>query len=173
MTKSKRFLAGRTSQSLYYVLQISQAYRLCRFLQHMDLGVCVSRTGGGGQRQAGRKALWGVRTPFSLAEGQPTNREAGCAGQPPAAPSAPGQGQIQGRQPWSCPEAGDLLSGRLGGSQEPGCSSCCHQSTVIHLSSGLTKGFCQLFCFLHRLHLLGPCHGPWFPLRKCSSRVNP
>ena len=173
MTKSERFLAGRTSQSLYYALQISQACRLCHFLQHMDPGVCVSRTWGGGAGAGWQKSSLGVGTPFRLAEGDPTDREADCAGQAPAVPSAPGQGQIQGRQPWSCPEASDLLSGRLGVSREPGRSYCCCQSTVIRFSSGLTKGFCQVFCFLHCLHLLGPCHGLWFPLRKCSSRVNP
>lgn len=155
---------------------------LCKYPRRVDCAVSSNTWilesvfqghGVGGAGAGWQKSSLGVGTPFRLAEGDPTDREAGCAGQAPAVPSAPGQGQIQGRQPWSCPEAGDLLSGRLGVSQEPGRSYCCCQSTVIRFSSGLTKGFCQVFCFLHCLHLLGPCHGLWFPLRKCSSRVNP
>lgn len=106
-----------------YALQISP--RHVDYAASSNMWTLESVFRGWGSQQAGRKAFrgrltWGGGNPFGLAEGEPTERTEGGAGQAPAARSAPGQEQIQGRQPWSCPEAGNLPSSRLGVSQEPG-----------------------------------------------------
>lgn len=59
----------------------------------MDPGVCVSRTGGGGQQQAGRKALWRWEPPSDWQrKTQPTEKQAVLAN-----PQLFHQPQVKGR----------------------------------------------------------------------------